>query len=134
MNGAGMVLADTSVWVRYFRDGQGAEAKVLSDLLTADRVVLCGPVMVEILSGTKDHARYEMLSELLSALPLLEPGPGVWEKLAAARFALARRGVQQSLVDLWIALVAHDHDACVWTLDRDVDRIARVIPFKTFMK
>ncbi len=76
--------------------------------------------------------RHATIKELLSALTCLEPSPGVWARIGEARFILARKGVQQSLIDLWIAATAHEYGACVWTHDKDFGRIAQVIPFRPF--
>ena len=132
MNRRDLILADTSVWIRYLRDTHSFEARRLHELLEADRVVLCGPVLAEIISGSRNRAAHNMIKDLLTAIPCLEPSFGIWERMGEARFALARKGVQQSLIDLWIAEVAREYEVCVWTLDKDFERITPVIAFKLY--
>jgi len=132
MNRSDLVLTDTSIWIKYLRDERASESKTMHELLAAERVVICGPILAEIISGARDRTDYNTIQELLSALPCLEPSPGIWEKIGEARFVLARKGIQQPLIDLWIAAVAHEYNTCVWTLDKDFVRILHAIPFKLF--
>jgi predicted nucleic acid-binding protein len=127
-----LVLADTSVWIRYLRDVRAEESKIMHELIAADRIVICGPVLAEILSGSLNRSAYTTIKELMSAIPCLEPSSGAWEKIGEARFILSRKGVQSSLIDLWIAAVAHEYGVAVWTLDKDFERILPAIPFEPF--
>ena len=65
------VLADTSAWIDYFRRGQGKMAVLLDQLLTEDRVALCGIVEMELLRGILPSERKKMES-VLKALRFVE--------------------------------------------------------------
>ena len=67
------VLADSSVWIEYYRPGgpPGLHAAV-RDALARDLVVTTGVVAVEVLQGARTDADYALLERDFSALPWLE--------------------------------------------------------------
>ena len=76
--GAEKVLLDTSVWVNAFR-GQSQEIVALTRyLLNEDRVVTCGPVILEIRRGLRPKERKRVLA-LFDALIRLSFDEGLWD-------------------------------------------------------
>ena len=128
-----LVLVDTSVWVRFFRAEHSANAQALDQLLSLAAVATCGPIRAEVISGAKTRREFQRLRDLFTAVRDLPPPDAIWNAIEAHRFALARRGYQASLVDLWVALTAHTHAAALWTLDEDFEHIAAVVPFKHYL-
>lgn len=129
----GGVLVDTSVWVRFFRGSDAEQGAVLSALVRENRVWMTSIVRAELLSGTRDEREYRLLDERLSAIPMLKEMPDLWDRVAQARFRLARKGYQSSLVDLTIAVSAHHSHVRLWTLDLGFRAIQEVIPLKFFL-
>lgn len=125
-----LVLVDTSVWIRFFRSAQAAEAGGLDELLSQGSVATCAPIRAEVVSGAPTASSFERLQELFRGVEMLALPPDAWERVEAHRFALARKGRQASLVDLLIALTAHDHRVPLWTLDADFHAIATEIPLQ----
>ena len=126
------VLVDTSVWVRFFRSGQSPEAIHLEELLQLRAVVTCDPIQVEVASGARtDHERKE-LHEVFAAIPLFNLPPDVWRQIEEARFTLARKGRQASLIDLMIAATAQYHGTLLWSLDTDFAVIHGALPFPMY--
>ena len=64
------VLADTSVWIEYLRRGKGSKSARLDDLLVAGEVLVCGPVVTELLAGAKSPDRGRLWLQLT---PLCQP-------------------------------------------------------------
>jgi predicted nucleic acid-binding protein len=126
------VLVDTSVWVDYFRRGASVGAQALDALLADDRTVVTSLIRAEILSGARRETEYEYLERYLWALPILPDPPHLWNRVARARYRLARLGVQSSLVDLSIAVAACECRCPLLTLDRQFQAIARVIPIQFY--
>jgi predicted nucleic acid-binding protein len=62
-----------------------------------------------------------------AALTTLDSPPDIWDRIAAARFSLARQGTQAHLVDLLIALTASTAGHTLLTRNRDFARIERVV-------
>jgi hypothetical protein len=128
-----LVLADTSVWIEYFRNGQNQAAEALDDLLSNGRVVICGPVMAEVLSGIKSPRYFTELKNRLSVLDDLKPPDDIWYIIARKRAFLLTKGFQSSLIDLWIAHVAFEYGVLLWTLDKDFNPITQAIPFEKYL-
>ena len=126
------VLVDTSVWIDYLRNGRSKEAQMLDQMLGHGLVVTCDPVKAEIVSGVTVKPEFEKMKGLLDSLPALNAFEDIWIKIAQYRFLLARKGIQASLIDLWIAVVAQEHAVYVWTLDKDFHYLNTVVPFDTY--
>ena len=123
------VLADTSAWVAFLR-GEATAVRRIDPLLAEGRLAIAGAVYAEILSGTASRGDFELLSGLLHGLEWLPEPPNLWERIAQARFTLARRGFQAATLDLIIALCALEASHTLLTRDRDFTRIQTVLPFE----
>lgn len=122
-------MVDTSAWIDFFRGDEAAVGRI-DPLLKDGRVAICGPVYAELLSGARTRAEFEKLRSLLSALDWLFEPDHPWDRVAEARFALARGGFQASLVDVLISLTALDSRHSVLTRDTDFDHISRILPIE----
>lgn len=117
-----MVLPDTSVWIPYFRSQTGTEGDRLEDLIEDDEVVVCGPVLAELLAGAGDGQR-EAIVGTVGGLPFAELDRGGWEEVGAVAQRLRRSGGTLPLTDLTIAVAAARAGHALWSLDRDFERI-----------
>ena len=124
-----MTLIDTSAWIDFFK-GTPAAVRRIDALLADGDAAITGPVLAEVLSGTRTKEAYRHLRELLLGLEWLSEPAEAWGLVADARFALARQGTQASLVDLLIALNARAAGASLLTRDRDFTRIRDVVPLE----
>jgi hypothetical protein len=123
------LLVDSSVWIDFFRGARDVVRR-LDTALEQDRVAVCGPIVAEVLSGTRTRAEFARLKAAFEGLALLPDPPDPWPRVAEARFALARRGTQAGLVDLLIAIAAAGSNHVLLTRDSDFRRIAAVVPFE----
>jgi predicted nucleic acid-binding protein len=120
------VLADTSVWVEYLRRGQAGKSARLDDLLARGEVVLCGPVVAELVAGAATARRAE-LTALLNALPWVDLRRPEWVQVGELAARLRDHGVTTALTDVEIAVAAVAAGAELWTWDSDFARIAEVL-------
>lgn len=120
-----MIAVDTSVWVAALRNGAGAEAEVLRQLLDHDEVLLPVPVRIELLSGTSKRHRAALRSDL-SALPLAYPTDDTWRVMDRWTDRASNAGESFGLGDLLIAAIAQEASALVWSLDSAFERLARL--------
>lgn len=124
-----LAVVDTSAWISFFR-GDAAAIRRVDPLLAAGSVAVTGPILAEVLSGAGSRVEFDRLRDLFLGLDRLADPPELWERIAEARFALARRGHQASLVDLSIALACLDGGHTLVTRDGDFRAIARVLPLE----
>lgn len=112
-----MILADTSVWVRHFRD----RSTGLDTLLAEGRIVMHPWVRLEISLGTPPRRR-----DTLALLAQLEPLPVATDdelESLVERHALQDRGV--GLVDVaLLASVRLRPGTRLWTFDKALAEVA----------
>ncbi|HSB64852.1 MAG TPA: PIN domain-containing protein [Thermoanaerobaculia bacterium] len=121
------LLVDSSIWIDFFH-GAPNVVRRLDAALEQDRVAVCGPIVAEVLSGTRTHADFARVKAAFEGLALLPDPVDAWPRVGEARFALARRGTQAALVDVLIALTAAEASHALLTRDSDFRRIATVVP------
>ena len=121
------VLPDTSVWVDYLRSGTEGPAAGLDGLLEAESVLVCGPVLAELLAGTPAERTNE-LWHALEALPWAELDRAAWRRIGEVGRDLRASGASVPLTDLAIAVAAVSAGASVWTRDEDFERMRSALP------
>lgn len=121
------VLPDTSIWVEYLRRGKASKAARLDGLLVAGQVIVCGPVVAELLAGAKASDRGRLWL-LLSGLPWADLGPAQWQAVGEAAARLRERGESVALTDVEIAVAAAESASRLWTGDSDFKRVRAVLP------
>ena len=113
-----MILVDTSAWIEFFR-GHGPIADEIDELIDANQVALCGPVLTELRRGLRSAQERKATLPLLRACHLLSQPDDLWEESGELGFFLARRGVHCRSFDLLIAVYALAHDVALLTRDAD---------------
>jgi predicted nucleic acid-binding protein len=126
-----VILPDTSVWIDYLgatasssrAGGNTSPAEELDALIEDGQIVICGPVIAELMAGARGHQRDE-LARQLGAHPWIEIKHADWLAVGHAAARLQERGQMTPLIDVQIAVCAVCAKAELWTLDRDFERIA----------
>ena len=125
-----MILIDTSAWIEYLRATESPAAVEVRRLLLneADRVVMCEPVAMEILSGAIDDDKHTKLEQLVNGLPSLKIDDVTDFRSAAAIYRAARRAGQtiRSINDCLIAALSIRHGAMIIHRDADFEVIAAI--------
>ena len=121
------LLVDSSIWIDFFR-GKPDVVRRMDAALDHDRVAVCGPIVAEVLSGTRTRADFARVKDAFEGLTLLPDPIDAWPRVGEARFALARRGTQAALIDVLIAMTAAEAGHALLTRDSDFRRIAAVVP------
>jgi len=117
-------LADTSALGRLDRP---AVDTVLSPLIEAGQVAVCGMVELEVLysaRGPDDYARRQ--SQLRDGFEQLAMPDEVWQRALEVQFALAQQSAHRgaALPDLLIAATAERHGVTVLHYDHEYSLIA----------
>ena len=121
-----MILVDSSVWIEFFSSRSGAGSKELHRII-AEFVpfALTGIIVAEILQGLTREVNE--IEKFLSGCERLEPrGLSTFQEAARIFRDGRSKGISLTTVDTLIAAIALDHDALVFTLDRDFAHIARL--------
>jgi tRNA(fMet)-specific endonuclease VapC len=120
------IIADTCVWIEFFRNPDSSVSARLKQLLLERRVVMVGMVLAEILQGIRNPKEAKTVKEALGRLPYLEITREMWEKAGDLSASLRKGGKPIPLSDLLIAaagqLSAHE----VFTVDPHFDEVEGV--------
>jgi predicted nucleic acid-binding protein len=118
-----MIVADTSVWIEYLRRGESGWAWELDELLARGELMMCGPVLAELVAGVPAERRSEYALRL-RALPWSGMDRDGWLRTGLVRGDLRRAGFAASLVDIAIAVSAAQAGAALWSADAAHERVA----------
>ena len=118
-----MIIADTSVWIAYQRDPASEIGMELDSLLISDSVSMVGPVMAEILQGSRSDVEYDFYVGRLDGLRFLDTDPETWVLVGELGYGLRRHGVTVPFADLVISSLAIQNGLPLYTLDQDFKRI-----------
>ena len=129
------VLVDTPIWsaaVRRSDDAGSGYRKEMERLVAHGSVEIIGPIRQELLSGIRDHSKYETIRDRLRRFPDLEITTEDYEEAAVFYSRCRSNGIQGSSTDFLICALAARHDLLVFTDDRDFSAYQRVIPVRLY--
>lgn len=118
-----MLIADTSVWIPFFNQPGSPEKREKDALIDADRLVLVGMVLAELIQGCRTPGEANTILSNLTGLRFLETRFSSWKQAGDLSFSLRRKGVTLPLSDLIIAALAIEHRCDVYTLDPHFDHV-----------
>lgn len=125
-----MILVDTSAWVDFLRGVDTPARAAVRELIARqfDELVLCEPVVMELMAGATDPATLDRIGHLADGLPSVDVEPLLDFRAAAALHRLARSNGEtvRSIVDCLIAAVAVRHGATLVHKDRDFEVLGRI--------
>ena len=128
-----LVLIDTSGWICFFsRRGFEDIKKTLSTFLDEDRAATAGPILVELIQGTRTVEEKETIKRLFRGVHWLSVSDDHWHKAAELAFVLRRKGVTSSAIDTLIATLAIDYRCLLLHKDSHFELIARNSPLNFY--
>ena len=124
-----MLIADTSAWVEWLRQGESPADLALDQAFADDQLVLLEPIKAELLIGARDRAEVGTLRRLLETVDLELVYPRDDFESAIELFHTARQqGVTvRGVTDCLIAAMALRLGHPVLHHDRDFARLAPAI-------
>jgi predicted nucleic acid-binding protein len=129
----GLVLVDTSAWICFFsRRGFDDLKRTLSALLDEDRAAIAGPILVELIQGTRTEEEKETIKTLIRGIHWLSVSDDHWRKASEMAFALRRKGITSSAVDTLISILAIEYHCMLLHKDSRFDLIARNSSLKCY--
>jgi hypothetical protein len=113
-----LIAADTSTWIAFFQGSQGTDkdTQLLDDALRDRQVLMVPVVLTELLSDPKLPSQ---VAQVLSEIPMLEVGPGYWQRAGVLRSKVLAKRRKARLGDALIAQICINHDIPLLTRDRD---------------
>lgn len=111
------VLLDTTAWIDFLRPGTRALGDIASDLIAADRAVICGVVVTELLRGIRGAGELRQLQRMLEQIPRLDTIEQDWDDAGTTLCELRGKGVTVPLTDALIATVARRKGVAILTSD-----------------
>jgi len=111
------IIADTCVWIEFFRNPESELTLHLKEHIKERKVVMVGMVLAEILQGIRSKKEASRVKESLKELPYLEVTWDAWEKAGELSRDLRRRGTTIPLSDMIIASLAIVEGYEVLTVD-----------------
>jgi hypothetical protein len=117
-----LVLIDTSVWINYFR-GDEETYKEVSKPIDTGRVCCLKLIIAELIQGAKGEKEIRIIKDLIDVFPLLKESSDSWEKAGILSFQLRKAGKNIGLGDCYIATVAGENDATIYSLDRQFKEV-----------
>jgi predicted nucleic acid-binding protein len=111
-----MIAVDTSTWVAFLEGRGGQDAQVLDRALEDRQVLMVPVVLTELLSDPKLPSD---VAKTLSEVPLIEIGPGYWQRAGVLRAKVLAKRRKARLGDALIAQSCIDRGVTLLTRDRD---------------
>lgn len=122
-----MIVADTSVWVDFFRNTQMTQVDQLAAGLRRRAVLMGDLILTEILQGIRDDREFTRVRSTLSVLPF-EPMVGRdMAMLSAANYRKMRAAgvTPRKTIDVLIATFCIERGHILLYSDRDFDPMQR---------
>lgn len=111
-----MILADTSVWIEFFKGKEPVFSQLKVHIEQQD-VYTAECIFGELLQGALDRKEQAILSEYWHSLPKLdETGIFIEAGIFSSSNKLTSKGV--GLIDTVIMLLARRNELLLWTLDK----------------
>jgi len=118
-------LADTSVWVDFFR-GTARVPGEFDRLIKTGQMAVCGIVIAELLCGIRSPAEREELEAAFAGLDYLETDRDTWRLAGTLLADLRREGVTVPMSDAILAALALRHDRRLLTRDQHFRHIPKL--------
>ena len=119
------ILADTSVWVEFFRPNSKT-GNTLEQLILENSVWICGIVLFELIQGVRSEDERSKILSTMSNLKYIEMSKSLWQKAGELASSIKTKGLNLPQSDIFIATVAIDYNLSIFTLDKHFEQIPGV--------
>lgn len=121
-----MLLIDTSVWMKLFRDDSADFKQSLVKTINNQDYYLSRFSQTELLQGCLDEQEWSTLNSYLETQDYLDPSTESWTVAARIYYNLRRQGITvRNTIDCCIAASAIEHNLLLLHIDRDFEAIAQ---------
>ena len=121
-----MLLIDTSVWVRLFRNNSDDFKQSLIKAIDGRDYYLSRFTQTELLQGSLNEQEWSTLNSYLEVQDYIEPSVESWTAAARIYYDLRRQGITvRNTIDCCIAASAIEHGLLLLHIDKDFEAIAQ---------
>ena len=121
-----MILADTSIWIDFFRKTDPSIDEQMTEYLTAGRVFGISVVFGELLQGVRDEREEKIILEFWKNLPQVdEKNLFIDAGKLSYQYKLFSKGV--GLIDCYILAASKRHQLEIWSLDKKLLQALKLI-------
>jgi hypothetical protein len=121
------IIADTSVWMEFFRNEDSPISEYLKHLLRVGQIALTGMIRAEILQGIRSPRKARLVRSNLESLPFVEVRKKVWQHAGEMSARLRKKGLTIPLSDILIASAAIIEGYEVFATDPHFEKIPGLI-------
>jgi len=114
-----MIIADTSVWIEFFKQNQDFNAE-MTTLMKEKRLINIEPVFAELLYGSRNNNERTMILSYWRVLPKIIFSEGSF--IESADFAKRNNYLNSGigLIDAILAKATIENNYQIWTLDKKI--------------
>ena len=123
------VLADTSVWIEFFRPSSDTDNE-LEQLIASNAVWTCGIILYELTQVVKAVNEKKDILDIFSGLPYAEMYALLWQKAGELSASLKKEDLNLPFSDILLAAIAIEYNLSVFTLDKHFEKIPGVHIYK----
>lgn len=127
-----MIIADTSVWIDFFRGSDEPHVKQLENALISDRLYIGDLIIAELLQGVKNDKGAKEIREIISKLTAVNMvNESIAYKSAENYRTLRSNGkTVRKTIDMLIATFCIERGMTLIHNDRDFDPIEEILGLK----
>lgn len=126
------VLIDTSIWIAYFKASDPALVGLVENIMTVAEICVPKVVLAELTQGARTEQEVLAISEFVGAFTIIDQQDKSWDKAGRLSFQMKRKGISIHLVDCYIAVIAHENQCKLLTLDKHFKEIKRFLRIELF--
>lgn len=123
--GSERIIADTCIWIEYFRR-RSPVSDELRRLIQRGEIVMTGPVVYELLQGAKNKKDAVLIKEVTRALPILGMTDEIWLSAGDLFFDLRRKGITLPPSDVLLSAIAIENNCSIFTTDNHFNHIPKL--------
>jgi predicted nucleic acid-binding protein len=127
-----MIVADTSVWIDYFKGIKAPHTDILDQELLHNRIITGDIIIIEFLQGFKNEKDYHQAKDIMNALEYHDfAGKEIAHKAAQNFRKLRKKGITiRKTIDVIIATFCIENDFLLIHNDRDFDSMEQYLGLK----
>lgn len=121
-----MILADTSIWIEFFRQTNFENSQKFTECIESNSVIAISPVFGELLQGVRNDREEKVILEYWTYLPKIkEENLFVEAGRISNHYKLFNKGVR--LIDCYILAAAKINKLELWSLDKKLLQVHHLI-------